>query len=957
MADNHAEKTKKRKKNKKGKKGPAFGEVGKGNGGGQQQPSPQSSVNIIALTLSVMEKNLVMQLLAEFLASNKLELKLEGMNNEQRSLIHSYAQSMGLKSVSRGPTHNRVLSVTRSPGSSLHHCLDAPVLLVNSKVTRTLASSVAKIERVLAAAAHKGNGSRADLNRQRNGFGLVGVRQVPPHPDNQNNPLYWERTGLPIFRYRTMIQSILQQHQVLVVKGSTGSGKSTQVPQYVLEWAADTMNEVRIVVSQPRRIAAISVSERISKERGELPGGTVGYQIRMNSNCTSHTVLTLTTSGCLLRALTMDTEAFFETVTHLIIDEVHERDLDTDFLLLVIKLELQKNPYLRVILMSATMDLDALSAYFGNVPVLDVEGRSFGVRIFQMEQILSETGYMTAAMKHILGEKIDTATADELLHAYILTRYMESDIDNNLIVSLLELLTKSGEKGAVIVYLPGYNDMTSLMECLYNSLPADKIQILLLHSQVENHEQKKIFRNYPNVQLTIILSTNIGQTSITIPELVYVIDVGKSKMKIYDAKTNAAQLATTPISQADAQQRAGRAGRIRDGICYRLYSSEQFAKMNIYTIPEIQRRTLDEICLLTKVAAPEQSIPTFLSQALDAPQPEAVNQACSRLKLLGVLQDTNESITMLGRIIAELPLSVQMGKCVVYSIYYRCLGSMSIIAAFHSVRDPFVLPVDRRRSFFPQEARLKLTENCHSDLIGMISLYKQYTDISRRGHKELAQFCELNYLCSNSMAMFVSAVSTLRESVCRIFKLDQTAKRHASANDRDNNMLRLALTAGLYPNLAYYDYTKHELVAECDPNVLVSRNSCLLGKKKMRTLPSEWVLYVEKTRVSEYKSSLEQTSLVSTLHVAIAGGKELKITKRPSSSPGLLDTAPKGQLCIDHWVRIGLHPMFGEQLITLRALIKREVDRMVMLRRMDSCIGPEIVRSMLSADEGTIALN
>ncbi|XP_022208766.1 DExH-box ATP-dependent RNA helicase DExH2 [Drosophila obscura] len=956
MADNNVQKTKKRKKNKKGKQGPSAGTMNNPQQP-QQSGSGANSIKIVALPLSLMEKNLLKQMLADFLASNQLELKLEGMNKQQRSHIHSCAQSMGLKSISRGPTLNRVLSVTRAPGSSLHLCLDAPVLMVNSKVTRTLASSVAKIERVMASAALKGNGSRADQNRPRNGFGLVGVRQIPPHPEYANNPLNGERIGLPIFRYRSTIQSTLQQYQVLIVKGATGSGKSTQVPQYVLESAAENQHAVRIVVSQPRRIAAISVSERISKERGELPGGTVGYQIRMNSNCTSHTVLTLTTSGCLLRALTMDTQAFFETVTHLIIDEVHERDLDTDFLLLVIRLELKKNPQLRVILMSATMDLDALSAYFGNVPVLDVEGRSFGVRIFQMEQILSQTGYMTAAMKQILGNKIDTATEEELLHAYILTRYMEADIDNNLIVSLLELLVKTGEKGSVIVYLPGYNDMTSLMECLYNSLPSDKMQILLLHSQVENHEQKKIFRHYPNIQLTIILSTNIGQTSITIPELVYVIDLGKSKMKIYDAKTNASQLTTAPISQADAQQRAGRAGRLRDGICYRLYSSAQFAKMNFYTIPEIQRRTLDEICLLTKIAAPEQSIPKFLSQALDAPQPEAVNQACSRLKLLGVLQERDESITMLGRILAELPLSVQMGKCVVYSIYYRCLGSMSIIAAYHSVRDPFVLPVDRRRSFYPQEARLKMTESSHSDLIGMINLYKQYTDISRRGNREVAQFCERNYLCSNSMAMFVSAVSTLRESVCRIFKLDQTAKRHASAYDRDNNMLRLALTAGLYPNLAYYDYTKNELVAECDPNVLVSRNSCLLGKKKMRTLPSEWVLYVEKTRVSEYKSSLEQTSLVSSLHVAIAGGKVLKITKRPSSNLGLLDTAPKGQLCIDHWIRICMHPMFGEQLISLRMLIKREVDKMVMMRRVDPYIGPEIVRSLLSADEGTIALN
>ncbi|XP_017153840.1 DExH-box ATP-dependent RNA helicase DExH6 [Drosophila miranda] len=958
MADNNnIQKSKKRKKNKnkKGKKG----RTAAGLKSSQQPASGLSanSIKIVDLPLTKMNTNMMRHKLAEFLDSNELEFQLEGLNKEQRSHLHGCAQALGLKSISRGPALSRVLCISRAPGSCLHLCLDAPVLMVNSRVTRILSSSAAKIERAMCSAALRGNGPRAKQNEGQESFGLVGTRQIPPHPAYTNNPMTRERMNLPIYGYRSIIQDALQRFQVLIVKGATGSGKSTQVPQYVLESAAYNNHAVRVVVSQPRRIAAISVSERISRERGEMPGITVGYQIRMNSNCTKHTVLTLTTSGCLLRALTMNTQAFFQTVTHLIIDEVHERDLDTDFLLLVIKLELRRNPYLRVILMSATMDLNALSAYFGTVPVLDVEGRSFGVRIFQMEHILRQTGYMTEGMKDILRDKADTATEHELLHAYSLTRYMESDIDNNLVVSLLELLVNSGEKGAVIVYLPGYNDMTSLMECLYHSLPMDKIQIFLLHSQVESHEQKKIFRQYPNIQLTIILSTNIGQTSITIPELVYVIDLGKSKIKIYDGKTNASELATVPISQADAQQRAGRAGRLRDGICYRLYSSDTFAKMSLYTIPEIQRHTLDEICLLAKIAAPEQSIPKFLLQALDAPQPEAVNQACSRLKLLGVLHDGDESITMLGRIIAELPLSVQMAKCMVYAIYYRCLGSMTIIAAYHSVRDPFVLPVDRRRSFKPQEARLKFTEGINSDLIGMISLFKQYTEASRRSNNEVAEFCERYYLCPKSMAMFVSAVVTLRESISRIFKLDQTTKRQASANNRDNNMIRLALTAGLYPNLAYYDQNKNELMSECDPNVLVSRTSCLLGKKKMRTLSSEWVLYVEKSRVSESKSSLEQTSLVSTLHVAIAGGKVLKMAQRPSSSLGLLDTAPKGQLCIDHWVRISMNSMFGEQLINLRMLMKRELDIMVMLRRVDQYVGPDIALSLLNVDEGTMALN
>ncbi|XP_017112727.1 DExH-box ATP-dependent RNA helicase DExH6 [Drosophila elegans] len=884
------------------------------------------------------------QTIGDFLQSRDPELQLHGLTKAQRSHVHKLAQSRGIKTVSKGPEDNRILFMSRPQTGGLQHlCLDNAKLHMSAQLSKALKELTVHVERLPNTST---SASLRQQDRRPSNFGLVGHRLIPPVALNRS--MQQERQRLPIFQHREKILNVLQSEQVLIVKGATGSGKSTQLPQYILEWAAEHRSPVRIIVSQPRRIAATSVSERISKERGEALGSTVGYQIRMNSKCSSHTVLSLTTSGCLLRALAMDGEAFFRSTTHLIIDEVHERDLDTDFLLLVSKLELDKNRHLRLVLMSATMDLQALSKYFGGATVMDVEGRSFEVRIFHLEDILSKTGYMTYRMENFLGEPTGEEDAGELLAAYYGGRtIIDPDIDNDLIVSLLELLLRSGDSGAVIVYLPGYSDMTMLMDRLESALPRNQIQILLLHSHVDASEQRRVFRVYPGLRLKIILSTNLGQTSITIPDLLYVIDTGRCKMKTYDPGTDASQLTSVWISQADAQQRAGRAGRLRHGICYRLYDSDRFARMSLYTVPEIMRRSLDEICLLTKVAAPDRLIASFLAKALDPPQPEAVLQACSRLQLLGVIKELEERITPLGRIIAELPLGVQMAKCLVYSIYLRCASSMTIIAAFHSVKDPFVLTTDRGKKSGQQNARLLFAGDQMSDSLAALKLYKEFTSLSRY---DIGDFCERNSVCRHSMEMFVSAVSTLRESVTRIFGANPAKVRLASSFAKDTNLIRLALTAGYYPKLAYMDReNKHQLMAEGDPFCQVSRNSCLLGRKKQKNLASDWILFVEKTRTAEQRSSLEQTTLVSGLMVALAGGKHFRLEPLGSEV----------QLCLDSWIRIGCARDVARKIFQLRMLMDREVTELVQTRNLskaDEWLGPEAIRRLLQADVPSMCL-
>ncbi|EDV35187.1 uncharacterized protein Dana_GF22621 [Drosophila ananassae] len=922
-----------------------------------------SDVGTVEEEISRVEQNILRAVVTDFMQSTEQNVQLRGLSRLQRSHVHRVAQSMGLKTASKGFAEQRVLTITRpAVVDPQQGVVQKPRIAVSSTLLEILAKSSGEMDMNLLRRCSMHRRPKSDRERERElerecerdylnrpNNGLVGVALVPPPSQCRNRSLVQERISLPIYRHRSKILNVLQNEQVLIIKGATGSGKSTQLPQYLLEWATNRRRAVRVVVSQPRRIAATSVSERIANERGESQGSTVGYQIRMNSRCSAQTVLTFTTSGCLLRVLAMDGEAFFTCTSHLVIDEVHERDLDTDFLLLAAKLELKKNPHLRLILMSATMDLGALSAYFGGATVLDVEGRSFEVKTFHLEKILSITGYMTAMMEPHLGEMLETEDPNELLEAYNASRTLaDGEIDNDLIVSLLELLLHHGDTGAVIVYLPGYHDMTVLQERIEELLPKEKIKVLLLHSQVDSNEQRKAFRVFPNIRLKIVLSTNIGQTSITIPDLVYVIDTGRSKMKTYDPNTDASQLATAWISQADAKQRAGRAGRLRNGICYRLYSQARHDSMSLYTIPEMMRRTLDEICLLAKLAGPEQPIAKFLSQALDPPQTEAVVQACARLVVIGILQSKTEKITPLGKIVAELPVGVQLGKSIVHSIYYRCLGSMTIIAAYHSVRDPFVLPVDRTKKSNKQNARHAFAGNCTSDSMSAVSLYEGFVMCNKM---QLSTFCEENRVCRYAMEMFVSAVNCLRDSVRRIFRSNQAGERMVTECDNDPHMIRMALAAGLYPKVAFIDRgNKNHLVSEGDTCMQISRNSCLLSRKKLKNLPSDWVLYVEKSRNADQRSSLENNTMVSALMLALACGKEGDLEEREEDG---------WVLCLDSWVRLIVPLEFGRQLLKLRRVIQWEVNEIVEKRRLNlgnSLMGPKLVHRMLQVDTSSICV-
>ncbi|KAH8274219.1 hypothetical protein KR018_008231 [Drosophila ironensis] len=763
---------------------------------------------------------------------------------------------------------------------------------------------------------------------------LVGVPMVPPPPKVNGNPHAQMRTRLPIYSKRWQILDELEQRQVLIIHGSTGSGKSTQVPQYLLEDANRKSRKVRIVVIQPRRLAVVSLAKRISKERGEVLGNTVGYQIRLESKCSPRTVLTLTTGGCIMRVLAVNGEGLYANTTHLIIDEVHERDLNTDFVLLAIKRVLKRNTRLRVVLMSATMDLNALSAYFGNATIISLEGRSFPVTVFHLEEVLAKTKYMTQTMVEFLAAKPVPPSPEDLLQAYE-SQYRRDDTqDHDLVVSLLELLLRTGEKGAVIIFLPGFYEMSHLRDRVEDSLPHDQIVVLLLHSKVERSQRQKAFKISRKKGLKIILSTNIGQTSITVPDLLYVIDLGRTKMKIYDPLSDSTQLARAWISQADAKQRSGRAGRVRSGICYRIYSRERFESFDPYSIPEMKRSTLEEICLLAKLAAPDQTIASFLSEALEPPQQDAVSLACNRLKLLCILDDDTEAITPLGRLVAELPVGVQMSRCVVHALYYRCLGSMTIIAAYHSVSDPFMMSHEHYNQ--GRRVRLSFAGDTNSDSMVALNLYKDYKACPR---SQRARFCEKHHLCRANMNLFVAEVSALRASVKRIFRNTGDSFNIASEADSDLNMVRLALTTGICTKVAFK--TSSRLIAEGD--AFIDRYSSLHHVAKQ--LPtSYWLVFVEKTRLQDGTSTLVNCSMISELLMALGAGKKAVVED---------DGGEKQLFSLDNWMTIRMPPESAALIADLRHVIRIEMEELMTTRCIsnpNSWVGPGIVRTAVRMD-------
>ncbi|CAN1229356.1 DExH-box ATP-dependent RNA helicase DExH6 [Linum perenne] len=889
-------------------------------------------------------------MLRNFQASDEQALTFGAEQSKlDRALVHLLCTKMGLKSKSKGSGNQRRVSVFKILGKERKNKISGKQQKKESNenlsclslseqsqmILQDMFSRYPPEDKELDTRSTQKKRSKAGQKRSDSMFSspLISkedirkkVELLRVKKDARLRKTFEGRSKLPIAAFSEVIRSTVDSNQVVLIAGETGCGKTTQVPQFLLDHLWSRGEVCKIICTQPRRISAMSVADRISQERGQTTGEDVGYKIRLESKGSRNSSIVFCTNGILLRVLVSGGMSLsspssiqgeeLSGITHIIVDEIHERDRHSDFMLTVIRYFLSVSSTTLQIMMSATLDAERFSQYFGGCPVIRVPGFTFPVNFlplvtaFYLEDALSilkssngdssmqdtpndlseeektaldeaihfawsndefdllmdlvssegslkvydyqhsltgltplmvfagkgRVGYvcmllsvganhnlknkdgMTALAlaeienQHEAAEVLkghvcialgDPAGSQTLLDKY-LAKVDPELVDVMLIERLLKKICQDSRDGAIIVFLPGWDDINKIRKRLLENSFKDPSRFLIisLHSMVPPAEQKKVFDRPPRGCRKIVLSTNIAESSITIDDVVYVIDSGRMKEKSYDPFSNVSTLQTSWISKASAKQREGRAGRCQPGICYHLFSKHKAASLPDFQVPEIRRMPIDELCLQVKLMDPNCKVEAFLRKTLDPPYPESIANAIGALEELGAFS-AGEQLTELGRTLGRLPVHPSISKMLLFAVLMNCLDPALTIACAADYRSPFMLPIspDEKKKANDRKAELGSVYGGFSDQLAVVAAFDCWRKAKDKG--KASAFCSDYHVSVGTMKMLSSMRKQLHSELTR-YGLVPEEVSSCNSNACDPGIIIAVLVASMYPNVGKF---------------------------------------------------------------------------------------------------------------------------------------------------------
>ena len=609
---------------------------------------------------------------------------------------------------------------------------------------------------------------------------------------------------LPVTGRRDDIAEAIENNQVVIIAGETGSGKTTQIPKICLELGRGRRG--LIGHTQPRRLAARTVAERIAEELGQSIGDSVGYAIRFDDRVSSTTAVKLMTDGILLAEMQRD--RFLNAYDTIIIDEAHERSLNIDFLLGYLKRLLPKRPDLKVIITSATIDPERFAEHFADAegkpaPIIEVSGRTYPVEI-RYRPLEVESG----------GKTIDLDPLDALCEA-------------------IEELMAEGE-GDILCFFPGERDIRDAMEAI-EGRHWRNVEVTPLFGRLSNQEQHRVFRSHKGRR--IVLSTNIAETSLTVPGIRYVVDTGTARISRYSTRTKVQRLPIEPISQASANQRSGRCGRVADGIAIRLYSEQDFLSRPEFTDPEILRTNLASV-ILQMISLRLGDIADF--PFVQAPEPKAVRDGLLLLHELGALEGKEKDglpvLTRIGRDLARIPVDPRMARMLVEANTSGCLHDVMVIVAAMTIQDVRERPIDKQAQADQAHARFK---DKSSDFMAMLNLW----DFVQEARDEMSG----NAFRKRMKADFLHYMR-IREWFDLVRQLRDVAKQLGwtaqESTERRADDIHMSLLSGLLSNIGARDGNSKEFIGARNTRFLIFPGSALAKK------PPEFLMAAELVETS-----------------------------------------------------------------------------------------------------------